>query len=99
MSKFCPTHRIEVTIRKVIDVQLPEDCTTLRFLEEFRRSIFPVESVEEVAEYVAWAAAQELNFCEGVGPLHSCHDPDDNVCRYRLINEEVSYAHEYLPEE
>jgi hypothetical protein len=61
-----------VEVRFVVDVEMDDSKFTPEFMEEFRKTFFDFETLDEHACHLAQLAAREVldeNFTEGYGPL------------------------------
>lgn len=70
--------KFNVTVIQTVEVQLDETAFTPEFFEQYRSVIDDKDTVEEHAEYLAWAQASGLYdmegeyanpFAEGYGPV------------------------------
>lgn len=67
---------VDVTTTKTIKVQLPADLAKPESIEEWRRGLWPIDGVSDIAKYAAAEAASGgagLNL-DGIGYLVQPHD-------------------------
>ncbi len=79
---------VRVTIEKEIEINLPDEVASEEFLNSFSEVMWPVDSVDDISEYVAKQITEYGNtFVEGVGKASSWDS--GAAIKYKVVYEDV----------
>lgn len=86
-------YTVEVTITKTVKVQLPADLAKPESIEEWRRGLWDIDGVQDIAKYAAeHAASGRAGFnLDGIGYLVGPHDSkkdSDTATVYEILDED-----------
>ena len=79
---------VRVTIEKEIEIDVYDDIASEEFLNSFSKVMWPVDSVDEIFEYIATRIAEYgNNFVEGVG--RASRSDESAEIEYKVVYEDV----------
>lgn len=82
-------HRMEVTVTKVIDIDVVEDALTPEAVAEFGKVIFEA-TAEEIVGHIAMSIGRfGAHFVEGVGYARETWHPEESSVRFTVIDEDA----------